>query len=118
MAINFVQDGKVLTLTAPAGGLLSGQGVLVGAIFGVSQNTVAAGAPAEIGVVGVWSLPKAASPIVFAAGAPVFWDKTNNVCTSVSLAHYPIGVATVAAAASDVSVTVRLDGVSTGASAT
>ena len=46
MAKNFIQPGRVVTLVAPTGGVLSGQAVQVGALFGIAaigtttQNTV------------------------------------------------------------------------------
>ncbi len=114
---NFIQPGRTVTVVSPSGGLLSGQGALIGNLFGVASYDAAAGLNAEIEVEGVFALPKAASPIAFAAGARVFWDATGGVCTSVSTGHYPIGACTVAAAATDATVAVRLDGVATVAAA-
>ncbi|MGA2637440.1 DUF2190 family protein [Methylocella sp.] len=117
MAKNFLQKAEVITVTAPSGGLLSGQGVLIGALFGVSQFAAAAGASAEIATEGAWTLPKAASPIAFAQGAPVYWDAGAGDVTSVAHLNYAIGVATAAAAATDATAAVRLDGVATFAGA-
>ena len=92
MAKNFIQRGETLTVVAPlVGGLASGQGLLVGALFGVSQYDAPAGASAELGVVGTWTLPKAAA-IVFAVGA-VYWDVDAGNMTSVASTNFPIGVA-------------------------
>lgn len=38
---NFIQRGDMITVTAPTGGVTSGQGVLVGNLFGVAATTVA-----------------------------------------------------------------------------
>jgi predicted RecA/RadA family phage recombinase len=116
VSVNFIQPGKTVSVVSPVGGLLTGQGVLIGNIFGVAQYTAAAGASAEITVEGVWALPKAAT-VTFAQGAPVYWDATAGRVTSVATAHYLIGIATVAAAAGDATVSTRLDGVATVASA-
>ena len=34
---NFIQRGDVITVTAPTGGVTSGQGVLVGNLFGIAS---------------------------------------------------------------------------------
>ena len=57
---NFVAVGNILTLPAPAA-LTSGQGVLIGSIFGVAQKDASNGEDVAILVTGVLELPKAAS---------------------------------------------------------
>jgi predicted RecA/RadA family phage recombinase len=114
---NFVQPGPTITVVSPAGGLISGQGFIIGALFGISSYDVPAGSLAEIEAVGVFDLPKAGT-IALTQGQPVFWDATAGDVTSVSLAHFPIGVAVLPAAASATAATVRLNGVATAASAT
>lgn len=39
---NFIQRGDMITVTAPTGGVTSGQGVLVGNLFGVAAKTATA----------------------------------------------------------------------------
>jgi predicted RecA/RadA family phage recombinase len=101
-----------LTLPAPAGGVVSGQFVVIAALAGVCQYDAAAGAPVEVALVGVWSLPKAAG-IAIAAGAAVNWDAANSVVTTA--AGTAIGAAAAAAADSAATVTVRLNGVAIAA---
>ena len=60
--------------------------------------------------VGVWSLPKAGTPLAFAEGAKVFWDNSAKTCKATSAGFYCIGAAVAAAGANDTHVLVRLDG--------
>lgn len=108
---NYIQPGNVLTVFAPTGGITSGDGILVNALFGVAAYTAAEGEEVEIAVVGVYELPKA-DTITFAIGAKVYWDTTNGNATSTASGNKLIGVATLAAAGSDSRVRVRLDGTS------
>lgn len=60
MAKNFVQDGDVLTLIAPAGGVTSGVPAEVGDLVVVPLETAAVGEEFSAKVGGVWNLPAAA----------------------------------------------------------
>lgn len=55
---NFVQPGDVVTVTAPTGGVTSGQLVIVAAIVGVASTTQLAGADVELATTGVFDLAK------------------------------------------------------------
>ena len=57
MAKNYVQDGDVLTLTAPAGGVVSGSPYTIGSIACVALVTAAEGLPFTAKVTGVFELP-------------------------------------------------------------
>ena len=73
---NWRQNGEVLTLpAAPAGGVSIGDGVLVNSVFGIAATDAVEGAPVEITVEGCFSLPKAASEMLF--GRAVYWDGTK-----------------------------------------
>ena len=109
MAKNFIQPGEVLTVISPLD-LGSGDPVLVGKFFGINNFDAGAGLLAEISVTGVWSLPKAPT-IVFAVGDYVYFDPTAGEITSVATGNKLIGAATAAAAASDTTAAVRLNGV-------
>lgn len=111
---NYIQNGDVITVTAPVGGLASGQGVLIGNLFGVAATTVAEGESVEIATVGVYELPKLASAVI-AAGARVAWDDTAKQVVLPGTGMVPIGIATVAAGNGITTVRVRLDGVATQA---
>ena len=107
---NFVMDGGTVTVLAPSGGLFSGQGVVVGAIFGVSSYDAAEGDEAEIAVTGVFTLPKSAG--VIAEGAIVFWDDSGKTVSNVTGAGlFPIGTCIGGAADTDAACLVRLDGI-------
>ncbi|MBX6330069.1 MAG: DUF2190 family protein [Pseudolabrys sp.] len=111
---NFIQRGDVITVTAPTGGVTSGQGVLVGNLFGVAATTVAEGESVEIATVGVYELPKLVSAVI-AAGARVAWDGTAKQVVLPGTGMAPIGIATFASGNGVTTVRVRLDGIATAA---
>jgi predicted RecA/RadA family phage recombinase len=94
---NFVQEGDVITITAPTGGTTSGVGVLIGALFGVATETVAAGVTTTIVVDGVVEIAKT-SALAIAVGDRLFWDDTNKVVNKTATAQQHVGVAVEAAA--------------------
>ena len=57
MAKNYVQDGSVLPLIAPAGGVVSGEVVAIGKLVVVAHEDAAEGQPFEGYPCGVWRLP-------------------------------------------------------------
>lgn len=106
----YVQPGTTLTLTAPYA-VSSGDGLLVGAIFGVASGDADNGASVEATLVGVFDLKKVASQ-AWAVGDKVYWDNTAKVATKTATSNTLIGVA-VAAVGSTASETigrVRLNG--------
>jgi predicted RecA/RadA family phage recombinase len=111
---NFIQRGDMITVTAPTGGVTSGQGVLVGNLFGVAATTAAEGESVEAATVGVYELPKLASAVI-AAGARVAWDDTAKQVVLPGAGMVPIGIATLAAGNGNATVRVRLDGIATQA---
>jgi predicted RecA/RadA family phage recombinase len=111
---NAVQDGRVITVPAPAGGIASGSALLVGSLFGVAAYTAAEGEPLELVTIGVFRLPKA-GPAVFTPGARVAWDAAAKLINVPASGRVPIGVATEAAGNGTTTVSVRLDGVATAA---
>ena len=110
MAKNFIQPGDTITLTAPYT-VTSGDGLLVGSIFGVATGDAANGETAETALVGIFDLNKVASQ-AWSAGDKVYWDNTNREATKTATANTLIGVATeaVAGGAGDVTGRVRLNG--------
>lgn len=104
---NFIQEGDTVTIPAPAGGVLSGDGVLVGALFGVAVTTAAAGELVEITTEGVFDLAKAGAP--FAIGEKIYWDAEAKHATATAAQGAWIGVATADALASAAAVRVRLN---------
>jgi predicted RecA/RadA family phage recombinase len=102
---NYVQRGEVLTVLAPYD-LLSGDGCLVGSLFGVSAYDVLTGGEAELNVVGVFQLPKGTGALD--VGDPVYWDDTAKVVSGAGTVL--IGVATEVAEADSPTAVVRLNG--------
>jgi predicted RecA/RadA family phage recombinase len=113
---NFIQRGDMITVAAPTGGVTSGQGVLVGNLFGVAATTAAEGDSVEIATHGVYELPKLASAVI-AAGDKVSWDDTAKQVVLPDTGMVPIGIATLASGNGATIVRVRLDGVATEAAA-
>ena len=107
---NYVQPGNTLTLTAPYA-VASGDGLLVGSIFGVAAGDAESGATVEAALTGVFDLTKAGSQ-AWSVGDKVYWDDTNKRCTNVATGNTLIGVAieAVAGGAGDTIGRVRLNG--------
>lgn len=106
---NYVQPGNTLTLSAPYA-VTSGDGLLVGSIFGVAAGDAASGATVETALTGVFDLTKIGSQ-AWTVGAKVYWDDTNKRCTTVATDNTLIGVAVeaVAGGAGDTIGRVRLN---------
>lgn len=107
---NFIAVGNALTITAPAA-LSSGDGVLLGAIFGVAAGNIADGAEGIINLTGVYDLPKAPSQ-AWTVGAKVYWASADARCTTTASGNTLIGVAVLATGgtAGEIVGRVRLNG--------
>ena len=107
---NYVQPGNTITLTAPYA-VTSGDGLLVGSIFGIAAGDAANAETVEVALVGVFDLKKVASQ-AWSVGDKVYWDDTNKRCTNVATGNTLIGVAieAVAGGAGDTIGRVRLNG--------
>lgn len=108
---NFIQNGHMITVPAPTGGIKSGSGMIVGNLFGIAVMDAVEGKNVEIATTGVFDLPKAPAA-VFTLGQQVSWDATNNQVVATVTGAYPIGVVTQAATNGTTMAWVRLDGVS------
>ena len=104
----YIQSGHTLTLTAPDD-LASGEGVLVGAIFGIAAHDALAGFPVETTTVGVFDIAKATGQ-AWAVGDRLFWDASEGQATTTATDNTLIGAAVLAAAAGDTVGRVRLNG--------
>ncbi len=113
---NYVQEGRMITIAAPTGGVTSGDGVVIGALFGVARKTAAAGETVTIATEGVFDLPKLASAVI-TAGDKVSWDDTAKQVNLPGTGRYPIGTAIEASGNGAITVRVRLDGIGTAAAA-
>ena len=93
---NYIQPGKTLTLTAPYA-VTSGQGLLVGSLFGVASGSAAIDTPVEATTEGVYELAKVSAQ-AWAVGVAIYWDDTARLATTVATGNTFIGYATQAAA--------------------
>ena len=88
---NYVQPGNTITLTAPYA-VESGDGLLVGAIFGVATGAAVNGDSIEAALVGVFDLTKVGSQ-AWAVGDKVYWDNTAKQATKTATDNTLIGAA-------------------------
>lgn len=107
MAKNFTQPGHVLTLTAPAGGVTSGVGYLIGALFVVALHDAAEGAAFEGQCTGVWELPKTSAQ-AWTEGAAIYWNGSAATTADGAGSNTLIGHAAAAAANPSATGLVRL----------
>ena len=106
---NFVQPGDSLAIAVPyAAGVTAGQGVLVGALFGVAAVDGAQNAIIEAQTQGVFDITTEPA-LAITAGARVFWDNTNRRITTTATSNFQVGIATLAALAADTTVRVWLN---------
>ncbi|MGV6850203.1 MAG: DUF2190 family protein [Marinibacterium sp.] len=107
---NYIQRGENLTLAAPAA-VTSGDGVLVGSIFGVASGDAENGADVVLSTTGVFELPCPAADD-FSVGAAAYWDATaGKATTDDDTGNNPkIGVAVAAAGVGVTTAKVRLNG--------
>jgi len=104
----YIQPGDSLGVAVPyAGGVTSGQGVLVGALFGIAAVDGAQNAAIEIATKGVFDITKEPS-LAISAGARVFWDNTNRRITTTATGNFQVGIAVAAALAADATARVVL----------
>ena len=107
----YIQPGNTITLPAPYA-VASGDGLLVGAIFGIATGSAAINAEVETLTEGVVELRKAPSQ-AWTIGARIYWDNAARLATTVIASNTLIGAATepVAGGANDTIGRVRLNGV-------
>ena len=93
MAKNFVQGGDVLDLTAPSGGVTSGKGYLIGAIFVIALVTADEGETFAGQTTGVFELEAAthATTQGIAEAGPVYWDAAAGKATKTATGNTLIG---------------------------
>ena len=94
---NYIQEGNTVTVVAPAS-CKSGDGVLVGALFGVAAFDASSAADVEVVTQGVFDLPKDSS--VIAQGALAYWNNSNKQITGTSAGNTLVGKAVTAAGGS------------------
>ena len=93
---NYVDSGETFAGTAPRA-LTSGEGCLIGAIFGFAANAAASGAEVVLYREGRFTHAKTSAQ-AWTVGARLYWDDTNHVLTTSAAGNLPVGVAAAAAA--------------------
>lgn len=102
---NFVQPADIVDLTAPAGGIISGQAHLFGSLFGVATTSAEEGAKVAVSLEGVFQLPKATGASL-AEGVKVYW--TGTEISGTDAGEPSIGHVIAAASTDAPTVTVRI----------
>lgn len=106
---NYVQEGDYIEVVLPYA-RLSGEGVLVGSLFGVCVVDGASGASINIHTEGVYDLTAVTGASTDAVvGARAYWDNTNKRITPVSTSNSYVGVFMAAKATADAVARVRLN---------
>lgn len=85
----FVQVGDILDAIAPTGGVISGNGYLIGSAFGVAASTAAETEPFAYVVEGVVQLPIPTAAV--AQFAKVYWDDTAKGLTTTVGSNQKVG---------------------------
>jgi len=93
---NFIQEGRVLDLVAPSGGVTAGVGVKIGALFVVAAVTAAEAATFAGDRLGVFELAATAheSAQAMAVGDTAYWDDSTKKVTKTATGNQRIGVIT------------------------
>lgn len=89
---NYIQEGKHVTITGPSGGLSSGDGVLIGSLFGIATTDIAEGDEGVICTQGIFELPKT-SALAIDYGDNVYWDPTQGEVNKTASGQSRVGVA-------------------------
>jgi len=105
---NYVQDGAVLTLTAPYD-VTSGQALKVGSIIGIATADAVETAAVEAITRGVVDVAKVSAQ-AWTVGAAIYWDDTARLFTTTSTSNTLAGVAVAVAANPSATGRVRLNG--------
>jgi predicted RecA/RadA family phage recombinase len=107
---NYVQRGEIIPLTAPSGGVVSGNAYKIGALVVVACVSAAQTLPFSAMTRGVHVLPKATGQ-TWSEGAVLYWDNSAAKFTTTSGGNTLAGHAARAALTGDTTGYVRLDGV-------
>lgn len=90
---SYYKKGDVLTAVAPAGGVKSGQFIVVGGAFGIAAISAAEGEEFELGTGHIFKdIPKI-DPEEWDDLAPIYWNATENKATKLKTGNLKIGLA-------------------------
>ncbi|PRA57517.1 DUF2190 family protein [Brucella pituitosa] len=102
---NFVQPANIVDLTAPAGGIASGEAHMFGSLFGVATTSAAEGAKVAVSLEGVFKLPKATGAGIV-EGSKAYWN--GDEITGVEGDDPAVGHIVASASADALTVFVRI----------
>lgn len=105
---NYIQPGDTIEVTAPYA-VLSGDGVKVGALFGIAMADAAISTVVRIQTVGVFRAKKLSAQ-AWAVGDKIYWDDAAKQLTTVLTSNLLVGVAVAVAVNPSAVGNVRLDG--------
>jgi predicted RecA/RadA family phage recombinase len=106
---NYLGDGQMVIIASAPAPVVSGQGLLVGAMFVICAASAAEGQPVQGWLTGMYQLPKNSAD-VWTLGQLIYWDNTAMLATSTAGGNTKIGVATASAANPSSVGNVRLNG--------
>ena len=106
---NYIKSGDVLPLTAPSGGVVSGDAYLFGTMLVIATTSAAVGEQFEGRTVGVYDVPKVSAQ-AWTVGARIYWDNTAFNFTTTVGSNTLVGVAVAPAANPSATGRVRLNG--------
>ncbi|MBM3929590.1 MAG: DUF2190 family protein [Sphingomonadales bacterium] len=104
---NFVQPGHTLDYIAPAGGVVSGNPILIGTVLVIPAATAKEGELFAGTIEGVIALP-CATGTAWTPHVALHWDDTNKRVTTTATNNQKIGMAAAAKAAPAASGNVKL----------
>ena len=113
----FLSEGKSLTYTAPAGGVVAGTGVKIGDILVIAETTAAVGEKFVGKRTGIVEHAKTSAQ-AWTEGQQVNWDNTLKLFTTGTTGFFKAGVAAEAAANPSATGKVVLHGGNLGAALT
>ncbi len=105
---NYRQSGETLSVPAPFK-VAAGEGVLIGALFGIAQHAAEAGEPLELVRRGVFSHAKTPAQL-WSVGDKIYWHVTSKTMTTTESTNALVGLAVEAAANPSEIGVVLLDG--------
>lgn len=109
MATNYVQEGSVIAVATPSGGVVSGQGLMIGNMFCVASADYAEGATGQYMTKGVFTLPKKSTDTIDPLQV-VYWNATDKI-TETKTSGYRVGVSLETSGNGKTTCIVRLDGI-------
>jgi len=110
---NYVQKGDTIEVTvadvSDAVDLSSGDGYLLGSLFGVAQHDALIGESVALAVVGVFTLPKTTSQ-TWTVGEKAYWVAGTGKVSTTAGSNKQIGIIVKDAGSNDATGVVRLSG--------